>query len=502
MINDVIKSIQSNININIDIDENFKTLKITSSSNSKIKLVDRCISILTNNLINKRDTLIDFIIKINTNPIIYDFDNPNSFWSEYKSFMDNIDDDDFVVEYKLEITIKKTPKNNVLSIYSLDCFTKYLNTLKFSDIFKLLYKYKNISFEILDKSVSINSCTNSFYFYTCHKEQYTLINSENKLLDFHSENCNFLNRINFQFEPNDFKLNINYNNDLCKLFNKMYITFCLIYIFDVSEIKDNTLELLLYGKVMNKFTIDLKQVDFDNLNIYTDIFNWIYNSKNIVDKLLIARNVLLVNLIKESSIDIPSSILSTIKSNFKIYTTDNYEKYVNSKTSAIANLLDIQNKIFELSDKLSENFIKNITAVGSFIFTVIVLNQVGNGTFTDIFSKDVTLISIMLIILSFIFLNYTLNDIKTKKKNLKSLQNNINKIYKDILSKETLDEITEKNEYYSETITLLDIKIKSHTRKWILCIIIFWITTVILGWTHYLYVINYIINHIKNCFIK
>ncbi|HBJ2623443.1 TPA: hypothetical protein LA827_003245 [Clostridium botulinum] len=497
MINLIIDSIQNNQSLNIEIEETFERLIINASSETLISLNKNCIDLINSRIINSRDYLIDFIITINENPITCDPENFEEFWEEYTEIL-KLHDVEFNCKCSLKIAIRKRTENNILSIYCFDSFYKYISSINCVSILKLLSKYKYYYFEVIDRSLTLNCYTNMFYFYT---KGFSINHSFDKdiskeILNIRIQNCSYANRSVLNFEPNNFKLQGNYSLELYNFFQKFIIIFSLISIFDISEIKNNKIELSLCGKAVQNFVIDYMSSENKYLIVYYEIFNWIYDKENVIDKLLIVRNVLMVNLYGKTTLEIPDSILSTIKSNFKIYIQDNYEQYVNSKTTAITTLLDIQKRISELSNNLTDNFFKNITMICTFIFTIIIVNPINDGKFTDIFTKDITLISSALILLSIIFLIYTLCDIKSKKNNLYLLQENINTIYNDILSTETLDEIVTNNEYYINSKIQLEKRINLYTTLWLLLIFIFLMLTVILGWKHCYYVFKFIYNWI------
>ncbi|OPJ58144.1 hypothetical protein [Clostridium chromiireducens] len=501
MINSIINLIQDSTSINISIKEDFERLSINASSNSLINLKENCVDLLKHQLLNSRDYILDFIISINDNPIHYDLENFQEFWEEY-SEISELHITDTECKCELNITIKKHHENNILSVYSLDSLCNYINSLNLTSILSLLAKKKYSYFEIIDESLYINCYSNMFYFYTkgtSINPQFEK-NSSKEILDISTQNCSYANRLQLDFEPNNFKFSGSINPQLNNLFEKILIIFSLILIFDISHIKENKIELSLCGKTVQNFIIDYTSVNAVNLNIYYAIFEWVYSKENVVDKLLICRNVLLINLYRKETLDIPCNLLSTIKSNFKIYIQDNYEKYVSSKTTAITTLLDIQKQISELSNNLTDNFFKNITIICTFVFTIIIVKPIGDGKLTNIFTKDVTLISIALTILSIIFLKYTLIDIDSKKNNLYLLQTNINKIYTDILSTETLDEIVTNNEYYLNSKLQLDKKIHDYTILWSLVILLFFLLTLVLGWDHFYYVFNFIYSWIASRF--
>lgn len=485
MLKSIMKIIKINNCLNIEINETVDRVNITASAQNIIKISKENIILINENISNDRDVIIDFIISINGNNINFSGENFYELYSDYEEILDMNNDKSCVSE--LKICIKKIIENRVLSIYSLKSFLKYVNSISCYSFLELLNKKKYCYFEILDKGLEINCYTNMFYFYTkglSINNEFDEIISKH-ILDTQLQNCSYANRSAISFEPYNFKLEGMYNKDIGEIFQKLTIIFSLITIFDISEIKSDNIEISLYGKSVQSFNLNYKETNFDDLNYYYSIFKWIFEKENITDKLLIVRNVLSINLYGKIILEVPQNIISTIKSNYKIYLHDNFEKYVSSKSIAISNLLDIQKQILDLSNNLTDNFFKNIIAICSFIFTLIIVNPISDGNLTDIFTKDITIISLVLTIFSIIFLVYNLYDINSKKENLYLLHENINTIYSDILSEETLNEIINNNNYYKESKQKLDKKIKILTILWGIIIFTFFILTIILGGKHF-----------------
>lgn len=471
--------------------ETFNQLDITINSPSLITLKKNFLEII-NSQLGEFDNLIDFNINIDGNTILYNYKDPHEFWSEIQGAIDYCDD---ITSCKctVKILIKKNRNLNKLSIYYIDIFFDYLNSLNLNSLLELLYKYKYTYF-IIYNNASINCGTNMFRFcsFNCNNNYIFDTNSSNDCMDFILKNCNFANRSSYYFEPANFNIDDSAPDSIKNLFNKLIAIFSLISLFDISSISDNDLTLTLTGNTIYNITIEYSSISLDKYLNFFNIFNWVHKGNNNSDKLLIARNVLLANLYEKTLLELPQNILGTVKSNYKIYSKDNYEKYASAKSTSINTLLDLQNQLSNLSNTLTDNFSKNLIFISTFIFSTVIINSMNNGKFTDIFTKEITLILIGLIFISILLLYYTRADIKSKRRIIDSLQSNIRTIYSDILSEETMDDIIDNNEYYKTLNLELDKRINLYTFFWWIIIIIFLFLTITVGWKHFLWVINYI----------
>uniref|UniRef100_UPI000465AE00 hypothetical protein n=1 Tax=Clostridium sp. Ade.TY TaxID=1391647 RepID=UPI000465AE00 len=239
---------------------------------------------------------------------------------------------------------------------------------------------------------------------------------------------------------------------------------------------------------------------FDNINIdeissYKLLYDEIYKENFITDKLEIARNILSIYLIKSSTLYIDDKVIKSIRSNYNIYLRENYDKYIELKMQTVSSLLDLQKEFSKIGNDISDNFIKNLGTLVTFLFTAIILNSLNNDSFTSLFTSDITKVSITILILSTIFVIYTYKLSKKSISDIEHLYTNISCIYNDLLDSSEVENITEKS-YYTETKKNLDSKLKWYRNVWIVILPILFISTFTLGYTHIINWVNYFLNHI------
>lgn len=469
--------------------ENFDEFILTISSQNII--LSENIEDIINNFIDKRDYLLELKFSINGGEPTILCEN------KYREFIEDCStnkyykDNDSDIE-ELNLYIKKVYKNKLISIYSLDEFSDYLYSLSLHDLLKKFSKYDGyINFVLIKETSSINSSSNMISFISSldyNKTNYNPI--ENDILNKRLQICNFENNTEFNFEPFNFKLDNSINNKLDLLFEKLSIIFSLISIFDLSFIESNHVQLTLLGKIYKKYTLDFNTLNIENLSNIYKIFKWVYGDKNINDRILIARNVLGSYLISNNDIQISSDILKAIESNHKIYLKENFEQYVNIKNNIIDSLLQVEAEIIALLNSFTDNFIKNIIAICTFIFSIIILNSFSDKKFDNIFTKDITIISLAIIFLSFIFLYATCKDIKFKYEIVQKITNNISLNYKDLLTDNEVDKIFTDYQSITYVKSSLFKKINFFKTLWIIVLVIFFIVTFILGFKHFYYCFN------------
>lgn len=444
---------------------------------------------LVTNKINSRDTLLSLSISLNDcEPIILEDDFEN-FIEEVEVDRSTIDD---IKTICLKIEVSKILKNNTLSIYSLDDFADYLNNLNLSQLITNFYNIHNKNsycyFEIQDDDFNIVSHTN----FLCFKP---INNSFEKTFEDYSNNvekrksvCSLLNTETFDFEPDNFSLSFSINNKIDNIFAKLKITYSLISLFNVSKIKDNLIKLKLNGYKFSKFCIDFNDIDISKIYIYYEIYQWVYSNDTISDKLEIVRNIIslyLMNSNNGNNVDLDSSVFSAIKSNYRIYLKENVDKYLELKSKIIETQLSINESISKLSDTVTDGFIKNLAGVGTFIITIIVMKSLDDKKFSDIFTKDITVLSIGLIFISIIYLIYNIRQSKNKVRNLIKNYCRFKHSYDDILLKKDINNIFKKDKFFKKDIKNIKSTIRFYTIIWIAFLIIIIIITFILGFQHF-----------------
>ncbi|MDG6893969.1 hypothetical protein G6Z26_04465 [Clostridium perfringens] len=455
------------------------------------------------NLISPRDHILDLKFRIkDSEPIILSQGNFKNFIDDVNSEKDYKDSNELEV---LEFSIKKNLTNSFLSIYSLEEFSKFLNSLTLENLLKIINNYlsandfKHLYFLVLDEvKKHINSHSNIFSFVSSND---SVINTDFiycKTLDERFKFCKFENHSEFKFDPYDFKIDNPFFDSIDLIMEKLCIIFSLISIFDSSKIENDNINLTLYGKIYKNFSINFRTFDISNLTYTFDIFTWIYNDKNIVDRIMISRNVLSKYLLPMNELNITKDIVKAIKSNYKIYLKENFEQYVSIKNNIIDSLLKVETETISLLNSFTDNFIKNMGAICTFIFSAIILNSFSDKKFENIFTKDITFISVILIIISILFLVLTYKDIMFKYKIVNKITENISLNYKDLLDIEEVDKIFSSYDSITSVDTSFKKRINYYTCAWIIVIILISIITFVLGFQHFKYCWDSILNFVYN----
>lgn len=467
--------------LNIKISETFYKLNIEVIIDSFYKINPEFISAILSS-VPSRDSIFSFLLVYND---LVDTELENN---DIDKFLGDVNDNiaicDEITSTKIKLEISKCIDQPYVSIYSLECFSNYLKSLKVQELLNTLSskaKLGNIVFEIIDynskilaNSPSITFAGKSVLFNKDIIKDSSLVNSFKSI-------CNFQTNIEYTFTPDDFCITENVSTEIDLIFNKLKIIYSLIYIFDISNLDGNSLSLNLNGCKCLEIKLSLENLNYDNLKVYYDIYKWLYTDGNINDKIGITRNVLSLYLKNSNSIGLDNSAFTAIQSNYAIYLKDNVEKYLEVKSKIIDTSLSTNTQISQLVDTLASNFIKNLGAIGTFIITIVVMKTLDDKKFEDIFTTDMSIISFILVLISVIYLKYTLKEYDYNKNRIKIFYDRLKLSYTDILVPKDIETIFNKDEYFNEDLKSADEKVNSYKKSWCIMLLTFEIGVIILG---------------------
>lgn len=293
-----------------------------------------------------------------------------------------------------------------------------------------------------------------------------------------SKQCNFRNYSQYAFSPDFFYIKDRNDLNQSKLtdfIDSISLVYCIIYIFDATEITKNKIDLSISGYKTMKYSLDFKSIDKSVLIHYYTIYNWIYSeSNNTEDKIGISRNIL-TSYLKEDSIKIDDSVFNSILSSNQIYVKGNISKYFEVKNKIIQQIEKTVNDVNKSLDSFLTNFQKSTFVFISYFLTIFIFKVIKKSDLSKIFTKETTLIGIGFIIISFLYLIASLIIITLEKSRLKKRYKNVKIRYKDILFEKDIKKILNDDCEFKDEITHLNNRIKIYTIVWILSLVIFYL---------------------------
>lgn len=472
-----------------EISENFKGMYIKINCKTIISPDEKKIEEAILNL-NSRDRL-RISLKIKQDEDDYDevrFSTGGSVRAFIKKIIELMDISEENSIFEVEIDIVKNQENNLISIYNFEKFLDYLDELNLKSILGEMSKFLlkgNIKFDIVDKNSGINSNTSSILLKNMdndiefeHRSREDDINNISKI-------CNFVNISNYRLLYTDFRLNKLTGTRLDNIFIRLEYILSLIGICDRSELcGENKVKFSIHGHKTINFEVDYNNVDLSqNLKQFTRICDWVYkdNSGDIYDKIGIVRNIVSISFINEETIDVSKDLLASIKSSHEIYLRENVEKYLQLKQEISMGLFELMKNVSSIAETVGNRLKTNLVGIVTFFITIVITNSLDDNRLTNIFTKDITMISMFFIVISAVYLVLSRKDAYSELERFKLIYERLKNNYKGILNDDDIEKIFHNNKYLEEDVEYIRKKINRDIIAWIILLIIIFIFIIIVG---------------------
>lgn len=377
---------------------------------------------------------------------------------------------------RIKFLITKSIERNKLTVYDIELFTTFLqkSTLKaFLNAVNNRLK-ENLTIEVWSKGFrTFNSKTVAFV----SKGETEQVNSIGyRLLRVSAQEKHCLSNIqNLKLLPDDF-LTSSTADAVSLLFRKASLVLSMLFVCDNSSI-ENVLKLGICGYKSFRQHFDaqhLSDLDLDDsyCSNWFDIYDWAYTGGYTSDRLSIARNIISLNIQGDNIVAINESTLRSIKSNFKIFERDNVRQYIKIRNEISNLLIGMQREVNSILECFASDFKKNILAVFTFFFTVVIVRVISKGDFTGGFTTPIFILSMIFLALSVILLIYSRRELEKKMNLFKKHYDQLKNRYKCLLSDEETTEMFEDcdpNKLGSHA-NYLEWQKKVYTWLWIACI--------------------------------
>ena len=386
----------------------------------------------------------------------------NSYAISQDTFYD-LEFDDFIDISNIKLSIKIYKLGNNVVIFNQNIFFETLNKMSLKNILS--------TFQEIKKPLLI---TNNF---TNISQKSNIIGynsdvdiSENKEI---SIQCLFYNYSEFKFTPENFSFNnFESQDNFCLIIEKLYFVYLLIFLFDVSEIREDKIFLKLKGHKTYEYEIEFSTLKTDSINDYKKIYEWVYSDKEkIEDKLGIARNIIGFYL-KKDNISLDNRAFSSILSANQLYIKGNLTKYLDSRNKIYEQVDQVTNKINTSLDTFLGNFQKSVFVFVSFYLTAFIIRIFNKSDVTTAIGKEATLFGIGLLFLSTIFMTFSLIILNSDLNRANEKYELVKTRFEDILNRDDVNKILNDDSEFKK-----DIEFYKKRRYRLL---VLWIITIIL----------------------
>ena len=406
---------------------------------------------------------------------------------------------DSMEEYDFNLVILKSIKSNDISVYNIDKLVDYLDGLSFRGILNKLSDLIHndyLIFRPIDDIIEASSKT--IYFSTNDVKNIKVdIKKRNEEINKRRDLSNWISSNKINLIPSDFDLYNSNNYKLSNLFNKIKCVLAIMGISDIVNIKDgNKIDLILNGYKRIECTINFNLIEEDIINQYYDVYSWIYIDGNPVDKIGIARNIISLSILDKNILKLNSSLMPSIESAHTIYLKENVKEYLDTKSKDMEFLFELSNKTSELSNNIGKALLTNVIAFITIFLSTFIYNVAKEKDFNEIFSKEVTYLSIALLIGSVGYLIFSIIEVKLDLKRYKDIYNRIRNSYDDVLAKSDIKKIFKNDLYLKEDELYVRKRSKIYIVIWILLILFIGIFIWELGNEHITPILKNIYNRI------
>lgn len=394
--------------------------------------------------------------------------------ASYKEFIEKAYDAENII--KISLNIEKKISENTLSVYNYDEFAKCFIDVGMHESFNLFsFMLKGLDyliFEIFDKEIYIETDTLLFIHHENKLQTKTDFIKRNYLLKAGQEISYFFDLKSIQLIPNDFKVqNSSIDNDILILeFKKYEYILSVVYLSVQSNIENNSLKFKITRKNTDGYTIDFNNIDYSDCAF--KIYNWVYNEGNLIDKSLIAQEIIESSNRNSDGFSINQQTYDSIKSNYNLYLKDNVKNYIELKNKISELIFDMTNKLIDYQSSLANNIKNNISILITYFLSVIVLNVISGETIKSAFSPNIIFLFEIILILSIPYVCISIIESLVKINKITDGFKELKRNYSTILSENDLNNAFNELEFE---------KLKNSTKNKIIGYCILWILSLIIA---------------------
>ena len=380
-----------------------------------------------------------------------------------------------IISATIKIEIAKQIQSGLVSIYNSTTFIENLNNQPASGLFFIFSSYLSQSDTVCFISNEFDTIAQSRSIaFSSPENQKNIIFPEfnrKKRIEQIRSVCHFHQSIQYPLVPEDFifedeeRLNkYGYQGSFQKLLN-LALILCL---FDITELSENNLKYRLDGyKVISEDNVNINILNLASIKEYHNIYDWLYSSSNLVDKIGITRNILSLHIGKNEGLFLPEHTFLSVKSSFKIYEKENVKQYIEVRNKISEQILDFSNRASLIVDSFAGGFQKSIIAVLTFFSSVLVIQVISNKSFNNIFNLDTYVLALLFIGASLIYFFISRKDIKIQKERFISSYANLKNRYTDLLIKEDINAILNDDADYKNDLSYIETKLSLYSKLWL-----------------------------------
>lgn len=216
--------------------------------------------------------------------------------------------------------------------------------------------------------------------------------------------------------------------------------------------------------------------------VITEVYNWVFaDGESSIDRASIARNIINVRCKDgKALLNMDSSVLMSIKSNYMIYQKDTVQKYLELKDQISECISNTTIQFQDAIDGLIEGIRNNLIAIITFIVSLVLTDSLNlENLVEEQLPRNLQLVIGIFLIASAVYLFITRKTVNTKWELIVDRYNRLKQNYKDVLEAKDLDDAFGHDEMIHTYENKLNSYKKTITGIWIFFILLVAILAVI-----------------------
>ena len=356
-----------------------------------------------------------------------------------------------------ELHIQKSSTSEIMTVYSWKAFFEYIENLNLFELLNWIWKLiercgKMVLYVPLGEELYVETksmIVSSKMEDVDYKEKISA-QERDKIVKKVRENVYVKDDRLISLIPEDFEIiESRGNNEFTSVLNHLQLVLCIACLSNYTEIKEYSVryDMRGYKLVDGEYCIrDAKDVSQTSGVLYK-IVQWVYvDDFNVIDKCNIVRNILSL-YIRKSWLEIGQEAYTAIISGYKVYLKSSVDNYLQIKNEVVDKITDISEKIVLVAESISTRVRNNLLALASFFITTLVVNTISTEKIENIFTKDITVLSYVFMIISFGYLLLCNWEMKKQKEKIQKIYESSKQLYQDVLCEEDI-----RNIYCGDTI--------------------------------------------------
>jgi hypothetical protein len=391
-----------------------------------------------------------------------------------------------------KLVLFKRQHAHSIPLFSLPDFVAYVASLDCKEQLKLLWSHfqdkGQLAFELVESS-AVKFNTKSIFFISGRNH---LTPDEESVATTRSERfnsirnvCHFESASECQFVPEDFRL---VHDEGCPsalklLFHQLCGLISVTSLFDITRLVQDGTEYKLNGYKSISGSVSSNKLHSDSVNQYYQLYDWVYSSGNLTDKIGLTRNLISIHLISSETLELNGSPFDSVRSAFEVYLKQNIKQYIELRSKISDQLVDQTNKATKIAEEFAGSYKKSIIAFVSFFASIIVAKVFTTKELHGAFTREATGVALAFLVIASVYFILSYVEFSAERKRFIKNYENLKSRFTDLLVQTDINRILGGDKIHNDDLVYMRNKIRRFSAIWSLTLLIMLITLLSLSET-------------------